>query len=162
MRSLVRNPLAWAILIAGVAYGLGFVGYLVVSTENVSTTNTLYRAMQLFALDENAPSGPKPWQLDVARFVAPLSIVFATALAFATYLRENMRRALLVFTARDHVVLIGLGETGAALATRLREQGCRVVVIESDSANSRIAGVNTAGGTVIVGDARQPAIGRRA
>ncbi len=130
-------------------------GYRSLTTEGVSSSDALYRALQLFGLDENAPLGPKPWQLEIARFAAPLSVAFATALAVATYVRDQARRTMLAVTARDHIVLVGLGDTGGALTAQLREQGSRVVVVESEPRNARIAGVHAAGGTVVVGDARQ-------
>ena len=132
------------------------------TTEYVSTTDAFYRALQLFTLDENAPAGDKPWQLEVARFVAPFSVAFATALAIATYLRDRARRSMLAVTGRGHILLVGLGTTGAALASRLRQDGRRVVVIDSDPMNPRTAGVRALGAVVINGDGRQSAILRKA
>jgi Trk K+ transport system NAD-binding subunit len=56
--------------------------------------------------------------------------------------------------SRKHVVVCGLGRKGRLLARSLRERGRRVVVIEKDAENDRIAPCRAEGALVVVGDAR--------
>ncbi|HNH47689.1 MAG TPA: NAD-binding protein [Myxococcota bacterium] len=56
---------------------------------------------------------------------------------------------------RRHVIVVGAGNLGTALARHHARQGRRVVMIERDGDNPNLEGLRTEGVTVVEGDARQ-------
>ena len=79
-----------------------------------------------------------------------------------TILRDQVQRFLVAASARNHVVIVGLGGGNVLLAESFRRLGQRVVVVETDPRNARISGTRADGTRVIMGDGRRPAILRRA
>lgn len=162
MRRLRVSPLVWGMILAPGALLLGYLGYRSIAGPTTSQTDMLFRALQLFALEGNVPSQGTPWQLDVARFLAPFALVYGAVLALLTLLRDQVNRTLVVLLAREHVVLVGLSRRNSLLASSLRQSGWRVVVVEADPNQARIPGVRATGAQLIFGDATQPVILRRA
>jgi hypothetical protein len=140
-----------------VALVLGFVGFDEYLDEIGSPHgfwDVLYLDLQLFVLQSGAVrAGPAlPWELEVARLLAPVVAGYAVVSAFALIFREQFQAVRLRF-ARDHVVVCGLG-AGWLLTRLLRERGDRVVAIERDPENDQIEPCREAGARVFVGDAR--------
>lgn len=80
------------------AFFLGFVGFALYCDNlhvEKSTTDLAYLALQLFVLESGDVPGPGlPWQLEVARWLAPATTVAALAAALAMVFRgelEEMR-----------------------------------------------------------------------
>ena len=121
----------------------------------------VYRTLQLFVLESGAVDGAVPWQLDVARFAAPLVAGYAVLQTLAAVFREQVE-SLRLHAAHDHVVVAGLGAEGRRLAEALLRRGERVVVIEADGANPALDAVRAQGGLAVRGDARSPETQRRA
>jgi hypothetical protein len=136
---------------------LGFVGfehYLDRLGRPNGFWDVLYLDLQLLVLQSGAvrEGAPLPWELEVARLLAPAVAGYAVLGAFAVIFRDQLQALRLRFV-RDHVVLCGLG-AGSLLARVLRERGVRVVAIERDGSNERIEPCREAGAYVFVGDAR--------
>jgi voltage-gated potassium channel Kch len=144
-------------LLAPCALTLGYIGYRSPGVA-MSHTGALFGSLQLFALEGSVSPQGTPWTLNVARFLAPLTVVYATVVAVLAILRDEMQRALVAAFARDHVVVVGLGRSGALLASSLRSSGEQVVVVEADASNERITAVRAQGARVIIGDATHPVI----
>ena len=161
MRTLHSSPIVLRAILGPLALLLGYVGYRTLPGATISRSDALFRSLQLFALDYSIPSDKAPWSLNVARFLAPLTVVLATVIALMTLLREQVQRALVAAFARGHTVVVGLGNSGSLLAVSLRRSGQRVVVIEASSTNERISGIRAHGARVIIGDAKQSVILRR-
>lgn len=133
---------------------LGWIGFAEAMTragQRPSFTDLLYRVVNLFSFTGGAVVPPVPWQLDVARFLAPAIVAYATFTAVTALLRERL------WTTRaglqsGHVVVAGLGPVGARLAESLRRSGYRVVAIARDRANPRISACRELGAIVLVGD----------
>jgi voltage-gated potassium channel Kch len=140
---------------------LGFTRYQEAHGAVEPLTTRVYRSLQLFVLESGSVSGAVPFELQVARFAAPLVAAYAFARALAAVFREQVELVRLQFV-RDHVVIAGLGRKGRLLAQALLDRGDRVVVIEADAGNSELATVRAIGGLVVVGDARSLATQRRA
>jgi hypothetical protein len=139
----------------------GFYESMTAAGEHPSFGDLLYRVILIFVLREGTVDPPVPWQLDLARFLAPALAASATLAAVATLLRERL------VTARarrfsGHAVVCGLGATGAQIAVILRDRGYRVVAIERDAANPRISVCKDAGAIVLVGDGSDMDLLRRA
>jgi TrkA-N domain/RyR domain len=148
----------WVVLagLGVVAFVLGYIGYrerfAEVNGDNYSFGDVLYGTFKLFLL--SAPEGPGlPWQLEVARILAPAVAGYATLSALATLFRDRAQQ-MLIPLRRDHVVVCGLGYVGSVFLRQLRQAGARAVVIEVDPANPLIELCRELHIPVIVGDAQ--------
>jgi Trk K+ transport system NAD-binding subunit len=139
-----------------VAAVLGATGLLLLFSESGQPTplDVGYHTLQLFFFKYGFRSiGPLPWQLEVARFLAPATTALATFGALTVLFRDQIQRIGLRF-ASGHVVICGLGAKGLRLVRDFRANGDRVVVIEKDGSNGDIPECTRMGVPVLVGDAR--------
>ncbi|NIO14332.1 MAG: NmrA family NAD(P)-binding protein, partial [Xanthomonadales bacterium] len=136
---------------------LGYVGFrLYFETQPVrkAPSDLAYLSLQLFVLESGSvPETGAPWQLEVARLLAPATTGVAIAVALAAVFRGEWEE-LRLRRRKRHVVVCGLGERGARLVGALLEAGYRVVAIERDPTAPAIAEVRRRGALVVVGDAR--------
>jgi voltage-gated potassium channel Kch len=161
VRSFRRGPLLWTTLTAVVAFVLGYLGYRDSLSGGLDRLDAIYRTMQLFAMDSQ-PEPNAPWELRVARFIAPLSLATAAVVAAALFFRDHYQRLLIGVFAREHVVVVGLSESSGAVAEAMVDFGERVVVVEADAQHPRLPGLRAVGALCVVGDGRQAVILRRA
>jgi hypothetical protein len=132
----------------------------------------LYASLQLFVLEsgsldvllgaENPPT--VPWQLQLARFLAPLVTVFtavAALSALALIFREQFSRVRVRWLVNDHVLICGLGRCGSRLAKSFRARGDQVVVIEADELNRSVGETREAGAIVLTGNGTDRALLRK-
>jgi hypothetical protein len=126
-----------------------------------SFSDSLYLSLQLFTLKSGAVGPPVPWELEIARFLAPAVAAFAAIQALAAVFRDQFQLVRLRFW-KDHVVLCGLGDKGFALANAFRERGGRVVVIERDAFNPFVGRCRGPRTIVLAGDATDPETLRKA
>ncbi|RUL95205.1 RyR domain-containing protein [Verrucosispora sp. FIM060022] len=137
------RPSAWWLrvvfgIIGVVALVLGGIGFDRLRTESPDAIHdsydVLYYTLQLFVLSaepfENP--GPYPWQLQVARFVAPLFTLLAVAEAARLLLAAEIRR-LRARRASGHALVCGDSQFAHMLADRLYADGERVVVVRSEA-----------------------------
>ncbi len=159
---VVRWPLFGAVVVVAFLFGyVGFGSYFEDLLTPRAPTDLVYLSLQLFVLESGSIPGPMPWQLDVARFLAPATTVTAVAVALAAILGEELAEVRL-HLQRRHVVVCGLGERGIRLVRSLRDAGYRVVAVELDPGNRAIPEVRRRGALVVVGDARTAGVLRRA
>jgi len=143
---------------------LGWIGFDLNSRalgQPGSFLDNLYRSLQLFIIHSGAVAQPVPWELEVARFLAPAVAAGATLSALAALLGEQLAAFRVRFYS-NHVVVCGLGRLGSLLARTLREAGYDVVGIESDAQSPAIARCREDGIVVLVGDATDSAVLRKA
>ena len=81
--------LQWlAIVVAGTLAGvLGFVGFWQYPPSQAQPSglfDAIYRTVLLFMFQFEGELGPKPWALEVARFLAPAAFVAASSMAAAS------------------------------------------------------------------------------
>ncbi|PZF97392.1 RyR domain-containing protein [Micromonospora deserti] len=120
-----------------VALVLGFVGFQRLLRDRPDAEHDLYDViyfdLQLFVLGAEPfqEPGPYPWQLQVARFAAPLFTLLAVAEAGRLLLAAEIRR-LRARRARGHAVVCGDSQFAQMLADRLFADGARVVVVRSE------------------------------
>jgi len=115
----------------------------------------LYLSIQLFILESGAVAGDVPWELQVARFAAPLVAAYAVVQAAVVVFHEQVE-SLRLRLARGHVIVAGLGRKGQVLVPGLLRRGHDVVVIEADGGNTGLDTLRAVGGLVVIGDARNP------
>ena len=155
----------WTVLAAltVVAVVLGHVGFeRLPEGDGWSFWDSFHRSVQLFVLESGGVAPPVPWQLEVARFLAPAITVAAAALALLALFREQARLLAVRLRYRGHTVIAGAGDKGFALASRLAERREPVVVVDQDATAPALASCRERGIPVIVGDASDPAVLARA
>jgi hypothetical protein len=156
----LRGPVAIGIAVLSVLV-LGYWGYSELPGRDYSASDNLYRALQLFNGGAELPRSGTPWQLEIARWLAPATVAYAAFAAFFSLARQEVQRVRTRMFARNHVLIIGLGARGGKLAQSLRER-YRVVVIERDATNGAANTLRHLGVPVLIGDARDPAVLRTA
>ncbi len=160
------RSLRWSTLglLALLAIGLGMIGFdrhLRAVGEPRTASGLLYLSLQLFILESGALPGRLPWQLEVARLLAPGIALFTAIQALAVVFRDKLQEVR-ARRMRGHVVVCGLGRKGRLLARRFREAGEAVVAIERGDDEPAIRLCREAGVVVLLGDATEPATLRRA
>jgi len=137
------------------ATGLGYIGfakYYGQIHEEHSAYDFLYLTAQLFVLQSGWVQGSVNWQLELARFLAPASTLYAAMAGIAALFKDQVQNLMVRFF-RNHVVICGLGRRGLLLASRFLERGHQVIVLERDQGNELINECKARGGIVLVGDA---------
>lgn len=142
---------------------LGFIGFYKLSMslgEKRSYLDIFYLTIQLIPLESGAVPGPVPWQLELARFFAPLIAAYAALRALMLIFRQQLQKLRLKFF-KDHVVICGLGRKGVVLSQRFRSRNDRVVVVEISESNDMIDQCRDQGIVVLIGDATDSEILRK-
>jgi hypothetical protein len=150
----------WILAVAGVAaFVLGYIGAWEFLTKepsaaHASFSDAAYLSLKDFVL-ENYENLGLPWQLDVARYIAPVVAGWATISALGLLFRDRVQQ-LKIPWMRGHVVICGLGEhVGIMFLRHLREARIRTVVVELNPDNPGIELCHSLGVPVIVGDAQR-------
>ena len=115
---------------------LGFIGFERLTRVRPETGHDLYDVLYfdlqlfVFGAEPLQNPGPYPWQLQLARFIAPLFTLLAVAEASRLLLAAEIRR-LRARRARDHAVVCGDSQFAHLLADRLFAEGTRVVLVRA-------------------------------
>jgi Trk K+ transport system NAD-binding subunit len=148
-------------LLAAVLGYLGFDKLFLRLRQTHSSWDLIYLSMQLFVLESGSAAGPKSWELQVARFLAP-SLTFYTAFqALVAILRERLQ-SLRLWRLKGHVIIAGHGRKGALLARSFLGCGESVVVVDNDRSNGLLDHSRRDGAIVLVGNATDPDLLRAA
>ena len=145
---------------SGLAFVLGYIGFeraLPAAGQTPSQLDILYLTIQLFFLKSGIVPGPLPWELEIARFLAPLAIAGTILEIFYKTVQEVLLRL-----TRDHIVVCGLGRKGLQLVKEFQGHGDVVVAIEKDEQNDAVRICRALGVVVLVGDATDKALLQRA
>lgn len=157
MRLGHARPALVAFVVAVLALILGAIGYAAAPGLDLSATDALFGSLQLFAMEGGTIEGGTPWQLDIARFLAPLTVVYAAVMTAAALLRNEVQRFQVGLFAKSHTVVIGLGARGTAVAKSMATYGWDVVGAEIDARSPGIAVARANGARVLVGDGQASA-----
>jgi hypothetical protein len=139
------------VLVTALGYA-GFAKYLAASGQEPSFWNTLYPTLQLYTLEFRVTSAPISWELQTARFLAPVMAVYTAIQAITGIFREQIQ-LLRVRFLKNHIVICGLGRKGYRLARAFRSQGQKVVAIEQDAGHDLLEQCRQEGITVLAGNA---------
>jgi voltage-gated potassium channel Kch len=142
---------------ASIVFALGYWGFwLATRGLGYRPLDLLYFTLQLFVLQSGMSVPVNNWQLEFARFLAPLMTLYT--LTFVIWiLFENIRKIKLILT-RGHVVICGLGYLGPMIAKYFMERNYPVVIIEKDPNNRWIEIFRGNGALVFTGDASREEI----
>ena len=136
-------------LIAGV---WGFQNYFNQHGEEYNWFRSIYRTIQLFALEGGDLKSPIPWELQLTRFGAPLVTALTVIIALLAIFKEQWIR-MKIARMKNHVVIIGFGTKGKnVMEETLRKKG-KVLVVEKDSLNPNLVSIKPPGSLLLLGDA---------
>ncbi len=166
------TPSAWSRLwpwftivgIAVVALVFGFIGFsrqALMQGLDDSSLDLAYKTFQLFFLESGYVQGATPWQLEIARALAPIVPAWAALQALGMLFREQ-REAFWLRRRKGHVVICGLGRKGMQLVRDFLAEGEDVVVIESDEDNPRLATCRFLGAKILIGNSTDTLVLKRA
>ncbi len=151
-----------ALLLVSIGFAaivLGTIGYHQTS-DHYGFFDSLYRALTLFGLGGTV-TPPVPVTLQIARILAPIVTGYAAVGTILILSREQARVLGIRLFVREHVIIAGLGATGSRLALALVDRE-PVVVIEVNPGNERLAAARLRGVRVLIGEAADPLLLRRA
>lgn len=136
-----------------ITVALGFWGYSLALPE-LSPADELYRAIQLLTLE--GANMPHPnWQINVARFLAAITLAFAVIGVLMTLAREQADRIRVRFASRGQYVIAGFGDRGRSVANRLSNAGTAIVVVDSEPGEEGVSAARSRNLPIIIGDARE-------
>lgn len=150
--------LAIGALLAGIVVALvAFVGARVYTDriDDGDLADQVYLAAQTFTVSLDTPpeEATYPGELQIARFLAPLTLATGALLALAGLFRETRDR-FRIWRTPNTVVVAGLGAVGLEAARSAKRQGYRVVTIEALDLEA-VNTVRRLGIPVVTGDARE-------
>ncbi len=152
--------LGWCGVVAAIALvlSLGTIGahrWLQLENEPARLTDSLYIALQCFILNLSGSGGSHgyPLTLQIARFVGPLVLIYATVFTLLKLFRRQVDR-FLASRLTDHIVVCGLGDQGILVVTKLLDKSNRVAVIEQQADAEAVRTIRRLGARVLSGDAR--------
>jgi Trk K+ transport system NAD-binding subunit len=120
-----------------------------------------YSALQLFVLQTfMGPADSVVPLLNIARFGAPLLLAITAIKTFAMLLEKEIREWKLG-RLRGHVLICGLGRKGYELARQFMPTS-KVVIIERDENSDYVRTCQDGGAHVLLGDAADPHLLRKA
>jgi len=140
---------------------LGFREYAFSASTGDTALDSAYRTIQLFVLESGYVQGNVPWQLEIARVLAPVVPAWA-ALQALLFLFRDQREAWRLRRRKDHVVVCGLGRKGMQLVRDFRSAGENVVAIERDEDNLYVAACRSLGAQVLTGNCTDRSLLRNA
>ena len=138
---------------------LGWIGFdrcMAALGQPGSFLDKLYLSAPALRAPVGAVPPPVPWQLDVARFLAPAMTAYATVSAVVVILDDQVS-TIRARMSSNHVVVCGLGRLGALLA-----KDAVAAPGTTSSPSSRIPGLAPIGECreegiiVLIGDATDP------
>ncbi|MBC8184320.1 NAD-binding protein [candidate division KSB1 bacterium] len=153
-------PMLILLGISVVAVFLGYIGfykYFLMKETPVSPLSILYRSLQLITLESGYVTGIMPWELQLARFLAPLALIGTILSALMINFNNQLHVFLLKFT-KKHVIICGMGRNGRQLAYNFRKQNRKVVIIEEDAKLEDLEFCKELGATILHGNATDQSI----
>lgn len=161
MRWLAGVLSALAALILGYVGISDYLGHLPDQPHH-TPGDILYLTFRLFTLDGDWIIGEKNGPLMVAKFLAPAVTLYTAALTVLAVFRRQLQQLRVRMLWRNHVIVCGLGRKGMQLLREFRQRGDRVAAIECQEGNDNIPIARALGAVVLVGDAADELMLRRA
>jgi hypothetical protein len=147
-----RGQVAGIAALAALAFGVAGYGE---QNPQLSTPDRFYAALQLFSMSGDANKPPIPLPLEMARWLAPLTVAYAVFRTLtAIFLRQWTQARIWVFFRR-HVIICGLGQAGLRFAIGFHDRGERVAIIDRDPPTAAVEKCSELGIPVLTGDATE-------
>jgi hypothetical protein len=148
------------VLLALLSLVLGAIGFARANYptgEQMGAVDAIYNSMRLFHMHFDHVPQLLPWELQIARFLAPL-VLGVTLLKGFVYAAHSHRPAFVLRSQSGHVVICGLGQEGLHLAREYRRKQRWVVIIEKDGHNEFLSICDQEHIHCIIGDAAEPVV----
>lgn len=137
--------------------------------EPIRFVDALYNVLSMTFFNA-AIDFPRQWYLDIYFFLMPiigLAVLARGAADFVTLLfnrslRQSQWEEAVASTFNDHVIVCGLGHLGVRVVRELVKLDEGIVVIERSAESPRFAEVRGYDIPILIGDARQPDILKKA
>ena len=132
-----KRPHDWWIVagIAVLSLILGMLGFYQYASDRhgspLGLPDILYRSLQLFTLESGGLQGPLPVTLEIARWLAPFTGVFAAVKGVLSLAHQQGRSSLRLRNIQDHAIVCGADQGSAHIAHELASNGVSVVVIDN-------------------------------
>ena len=114
---------------------IGFENFLKLQKTSYTPSDLAYLTLQLFFLESGYTESKIPWELDLARFLAPLVAISALLETLASIFYDQVQELRISFLS-EHVVISGLSDYGMNLAVGFKSAGSEVVVLAKDPESS--------------------------
>lgn len=138
-----------------------FVGYKLYS-PHLLCSNLLSRSIELPLVSSDLLGKRVTGWLDYAKLFATLVAAITASQAVLLLLWYKIQSLKLRYFCRDHVVICGLGRKAVVLAEQFLKNGKRLVLIERNENNPSAKRFRDEGAIVLIGDATDSALLRKA
>jgi len=133
---------------------LGVFGYGQKNPE-WSIVNRCYAAIQLFSMSADTTKAPIPLSLEIARWLAPLTVAYAVFRTLSTIFLQQWTQLRIRVFFRQHVIICGIGQAGLQFAAGFVGRGQRVVAIDRSPSTAAMDQCHGMGIPVLTGDATE-------
>jgi hypothetical protein len=120
------------LLVAGLAYVLGFWGYKLYFEgrgNQGALLDAAYYAFDLFRM-KYIGHDPIPWQLNVARFLAPITTLLAALKVFLSLIYKKVAEITLPFW-KNHAIVLGIDSVNKHFIYAMLDKGMQTVCIDN-------------------------------
>lgn len=152
----IRDLEWWIIGILGIiAFLLAIIGFNILFTETGIQRNLLdlaFQSMKIFGMEfvDDFPS-PLPWQLEVARWLAPSVLLYTAGKAVMYFIRREFKSFFLQYD-KDHIIITSLNEKSRYLVADLLKQGEKVIVLAGIENPKKLDHIEKEGAVIVEGD----------
>jgi len=152
----IRNYEWWIVLLLGLtAYILAIIGFNIMYMQAGVERNIFdlaFQSIRLFGM--KFPTGfqsPLPWQLEVARWMAPGVIIYTAAKAILYFVQREYKSFQLSYK-KDRIIVTSLNEKSRFLIKDLLKNGEKVVVLAGIIDSRKLDEVEKEGAVIVEGD----------
>jgi hypothetical protein len=147
-----RGQVAGAAVV--VALFLGVYGYGKQNPQ-LSVPDRFYAAIQLFSMGGDANRPPIPLPLEIARWLAPLTVAYAVLRTLSAIFLRQWTQFRIRVLFRRHVIICGLGQAGLRFATGFHDRAERVVIVDLNPPLAAAEKCRELGIPLLTGDATE-------
>ena len=152
----VRDYEWWIIGALGIiAFFLAMIGFNIMYTEAGVQRNLFdlaFQSMKIFGMEfVDGFSSPLPWQLEVARWLAPGVILYTAVKAIMYFIRREFKSFQLSYK-KDRIIVTSLNEKSRHLIKDFLNNGEKVIVIAGIKDVRKLDEVEKEGAVIVEGD----------
>jgi|GEM_PF-1195540 len=137
IRILLSRYLTYLLIAISIALGVtGFVGYFSALGQPFNITDIAYNVLQLFVINCNFEPTVLNWPLNIARFLAPLSLAGAIVNGVLNLFSDKLRMNR-ISHFENHIVICGDAESNTELANNLYAAGKQFVLLNHNAADEK-------------------------
>ncbi len=152
----IRDYEWWIVGTLGlIAFFLAIIGFNVLFTEAGIERNFLdlaFQSMKIFGMEfVDEFQSPLPWQLEIARWLAPGVVLFAAAKAIMYFIRREYKSFRLK-SYKNHIIITSLNDKSRYLIKDLIKNGEKVIVLAGIENPHKLDLVEKEGAVIVEGD----------